>query len=212
MKFSELIFANLFARKSADPYDRLVRRGTFLVLLPCRRQGRRLRARRGHCGWMLVIINRISIIQPLPLSYRDKILHHFRRQKPSPQQLVGGVYRDEKNFFPRFAIGVENQRTVLPELKSPDDQWKRCRWIARGPSPAQKLPRALAGKLATASTLKRPPFFGGANAYKFNLGGIYHSTTVGGDEAVLPGFQWDAFEEGVLKPSGQRRTVRGETG
>ena len=40
--------------------------------------------------------------------------------------------------------------------------------------------------------------FGGANTWEFNLDGIYHSDTVGGDESQF-WFQWDAFEEGVPK-------------
>ena len=35
----------------------------------------------------------------------------------------GGVYQDEKNFFPQFVIDPENQRQVFPEFVVPDDQW-----------------------------------------------------------------------------------------
>ena len=37
----------------------------------------------------------------------------------------GGVYQDEKNFFPQFVIDPENQRQVMPELVVPDDQWQK---------------------------------------------------------------------------------------
>ena len=48
----------------------------------------------------LVVINRTSIIQPLPLAYADKI-----RRIPGVKELTyanwfGGVYQDERNFFP----------------------------------------------------------------------------------------------------------------
>ena len=52
----------------------------------------------------LVIINRISIIQPLPLSYRDKILRIPGVKAITHNNWFGGVYQDEKNFFPQFAI------------------------------------------------------------------------------------------------------------
>src|SRR5262245_37327310 len=47
----------------------------------------------------LVVINRTSIIQPLPLSYDDKI-----RRLPGVKDVTyanwfGGVYQDERNFF-----------------------------------------------------------------------------------------------------------------
>src|ERR1700729_721391 len=72
----------------------------------------------------LVIINRISIIQPLPLSYRDKILTIPGIKAITHNNWFGGVYQDEKNFFPQFAIDIENQRMVFPEMVVPDDQWK----------------------------------------------------------------------------------------
>jgi len=31
-----------------------------------------------------------------------------------PRQLVGGIYQDEKNFFPQFVIDPENQRQAFP--------------------------------------------------------------------------------------------------
>ena len=71
----------------------------------------------------LVIINRVSIIQPLPLSYRDQILRIPGVKFVTHNNWFGGVYQDEKNFFPQFAIDVENQRKVVPELIVPDDQW-----------------------------------------------------------------------------------------
>src|ERR1700729_2048241 len=71
----------------------------------------------------LVIINRISIIQPLPLSYRDQILRIPGVKSITHNNWFGGVYQDEKNFFPQFVIDPENQRQVMPELKVPDDQW-----------------------------------------------------------------------------------------
>ena len=60
----------------------------------------------------LVIINRTSIIQPLPLAYADKI-----RRIPGVKELTyanwfGGVYQDERNFFPQFAMDVDNWRRV----------------------------------------------------------------------------------------------------
>src|SRR5271169_2780567 len=73
----------------------------------------------------LVTINRISIIQPLPLSYRDQILHIPGVQSITHNNWFGGVYQDEKNFFPQFVIDPENQRQVMTEMRVSDDQWKK---------------------------------------------------------------------------------------
>src|SRR6202046_2611836 len=73
----------------------------------------------------LVIINRISIIQPLPLSYRDQIQRIPGVKSITHNNWFGGVYQDEKNFFPQFVIDPENQRQVMSELVVPDDQWQK---------------------------------------------------------------------------------------
>ena len=52
----------------------------------------------------LVTINRVSIIQPLPLSYSDKIARIPGVQSVTHDNWFGGVYQDEKNFFPQFVI------------------------------------------------------------------------------------------------------------
>jgi putative ABC transport system permease protein len=144
-----------------------------------------------------VIINRISIIQPLPLSYRDKILRIPGVKAITHNNWFGGVYQDEKNFFPQFAIDIENQRKVLPELKVPDDQWANFVKDRQGAIAGAKTAARFHWKIGDRIPIKTT-IFGGANTWEFNLDGIYHSETVGGDESQF-WFQWDAFEEGVPK-------------
>jgi putative ABC transport system permease protein len=145
----------------------------------------------------LVIINRISIIQPLPLSYREKILRIPGVKAITHNNWFGGVYQDEKNFFPQFAIDIENQRKVLPELKVPDDQWANFVKDRQGAIAGAKTAARFHWKIGDRIPIKTT-LFGGANTWEFNLDGIYHSETVGGDESQF-WFQWDAFEEGVPK-------------
>src|SRR5439155_334829 len=59
-----------------------------------------------------------------PLAYRDKILAIQGVKALTHNNWFGGVYQDEKNFFPQFVIDPENQRQVMTEMKVPDDQWK----------------------------------------------------------------------------------------
>jgi putative ABC transport system permease protein len=71
----------------------------------------------------LVVRNRISIIMPLPYSYRDVI-----RQLPHVAEVTfatwfGGYYQDMKNFFPNYAIDPETYRKVFPEYTFSDEEW-----------------------------------------------------------------------------------------
>src|SRR5208282_3057189 len=52
----------------------------------------------------LIVINRTSIINSIPLSYRDKILRIPGVKVITHDNWFGGVYIEEKNFFPQFVI------------------------------------------------------------------------------------------------------------
>lgn len=75
----------------------------------------------------LVVRNRVSLARPLPLFYGQKI-----RQIPGVRavmvfQWFGGTYkdaRDPSNFFPRFAVDVDELFTVYPEYVTPPEQKK----------------------------------------------------------------------------------------
>ncbi|MBI4877768.1 MAG: FtsX-like permease family protein [Acidobacteria bacterium] len=75
----------------------------------------------------LITMNRISLANPLPVSYRDRI-----RQVPGVREVIvmqwfGGSYkdaRDMKNFFARFAVEPDKMFTVYPEYQVPEDQKK----------------------------------------------------------------------------------------
>jgi putative ABC transport system permease protein len=61
----------------------------------------------GSSASRLVTRNAISIIFPLPLSYRDKIRQVEGVKIVSHGTWFGGVYIEEKNFFPNFAVDPE---------------------------------------------------------------------------------------------------------
>jgi putative ABC transport system permease protein len=198
MKFRQLIFANLFRKK----VRLILTIGSFAVALFLFSFLAVVKGAFGRGADIagadrLVIINRTSIIQPLPLSYRDKILRIPGVKAITHNNWFGGVYQDEKNFFPQFAIDIENQRKVLPELKVPDDQWANFVKDRQGAIAGTKTAARFHWKIGDRIPIKTT-IFGGANTWEFNLDGIYHSTTVGGDESQF-WFQWDAFEEGVPK-------------
>jgi putative ABC transport system permease protein len=71
----------------------------------------------------LVIINKVSLIQPLPLSYKEKILRIDGVKQLTYANWFGGVYIDEKNFFGQFAVDHETWRETYPNLKVTDAEW-----------------------------------------------------------------------------------------
>ena len=194
MKFSHLIFANLFRKK----IRLLLTIGSFAVALFLFAFLSVVKDAFGRGADVagadrLVIINRVSIIQPLPLSYRDKILRVQGVKAITHNNWFGGVYQEEKNFFPQFVIDVENQRKVIPELIVPDDQWANFVKDRQGAIAGASLAKRFGWKIGDRIPIKNA-LFGGAATWDFNLDGIYHGKRPQDDESQF-WFQWDYFEE-----------------
>lgn len=126
----------------------------------------------------LMVINKTSIIQPLPISYRDQMLRIPGVQAVSFDIWFGGIYQDPKNFFPTFAIDPDNQQKVYPELAVPDDQWKAFLDDREGAIVGSKLAERYKWKLGDRIPLKAP-IYGGS--WEFNIRGIYDSKIEGAD-------------------------------
>src|SRR6266404_4184286 len=120
----------------------------------------------------LVIINRAGLIQTIPLAYRDKILQLPGVKAVTHNNWFGGVYQDEKNFFPQFVIDIENQRQVMTEMRVPDDQWKNFVNDRQGAIAGAKTAARFGWKVGDRIPIKSSLYGGGA--WEFNLVGIYH--------------------------------------
>ena len=125
MKFRALILSNLFRKK----VRLILTLGSFAVALflfaflavvrdAFNRGGSVASANR------LVTINRVSIIQPLPLSYRDKIARIPGRAERDSRQLVRRRLSGREELLPpvRHRSRKPSAR-CLPELLVSDDQW-----------------------------------------------------------------------------------------
>jgi putative ABC transport system permease protein len=140
----------------------------------------------------LIIINRTSIINPIPLSYRDKILRIPGVTGITHNNWFGGTYIEEKNFFPQFVIDPENQRQVIPEFKVPDDQWNAFVKDREGAIVGARTMERFHWKIGQRVPIKQPML----GSWEFNIDGVYHGTRPGDDETQF-WFQWDYFEERV---------------
>jgi len=195
MKFSRLILANLFRKKV-----RLVLTvGSFAValfLFAFLAVVRDAFSRGADIASAdrLWVINRTSIINPLPLSYRDKMLRLPGVKMATHNNWFGGIYQDEKNFFPQFVIDPENQRQVFPELIVSDDQWnnflKDRQGAVVGVRTAERFGWKIGDRIPLQSTI-----WGNGN-WEFNIDGIYHGKRPQDDETQF-WFQWDYFQENV---------------
>lgn len=142
----------------------------------------------------LVTINRTSIINTIPLSYRDKIARIPGVKAVTHNNWFGGIYQDEKNFFPQFVIDPEAQRIVFPELLVSDDQWNAFLKDRQGAVVGARTAERFHWKIGDRIPIKTTLYGGGS--WEFNIDGIYHGKRPQDDETQF-WFQWDYFEEKV---------------
>jgi putative ABC transport system permease protein len=119
----------------------------------------------------LVVINKVSIIQPLPVSYEERLLHLPGVKAVTHQNWFGGVYQDERNFFPQMANDDETFRSVFGEFQIPDDQWQAYMTDREGAIVGPDLLKRYHWKVGDRVPLKGTIFPG---AWEFNIRGVYH--------------------------------------
>jgi putative ABC transport system permease protein len=196
MKFRRLILANLFRKKI-----RLVLTvlsfavALFLFTLLAVVRGAFSRGTDLAGADRLVVINRVGLINSMPLAYGDRI-----RQIPGVKFVThnnwfGGVYQDEKNFFPQFVIDPDNQRQVMTEMHVPDDQWKVFVNDRQGAVAGRNLAKRFGWKVGDRIPLQNA-LWGPTKTWEFNLDGIYTNDKEGGDESQF-WLQWNYFYENV---------------
>ncbi|OLB35064.1 MAG: hypothetical protein AUH11_16410 [Acidobacteria bacterium 13_2_20CM_57_17] len=196
MKYSRLIFANLFRKKARliltiGSFAVALFLFTFLAVVKnAFSRGTELAG-----ADRLVIINRAGLIQTIPLAYRDKILAIQGVKALTHNNWFGGVYQDERNFFPQFVIDPENQRQVMTEMKVPDDQWKNFVNDRQGAVVGAGLAKRFGWKTGDRIPLKNA-LYGPTKTWEFNLDGIYKNDHPGGDESQF-WLQWKYFDENV---------------
>ncbi len=204
MKFSGLIFANLFRKK----VRLLLTIGSFAVALFLFAflavvKSAFSRGTEVAGADRLVIASRVGLMQTLPISYDDKIAAIPGVKAVTHNHWFGGVYQDEKNFFVQFVIDPENMRKVMSEFVVPDDQWANFEKDRQGAVVGVKTAKRFGWKIGDRIPIKNS-LYGPTKTWEFNLDGIYHNDRPGGDENQF-WIQWKYFDENV--PAGVKSTA-----
>ncbi|MFN7972947.1 MAG: FtsX-like permease family protein [Acidobacteriota bacterium] len=194
MKYLPLLLTNLLRRKTRT----MLTIGSYVVALFL--FGFLVGIRESLLGGMelgsaerLGVINKTSLINPLPLSYGEKLLSIPGITGCTHMSWFGGVYVDEKNFFPQFAIDPATYLALFPEFKVPADQWKAL---------CEDKAGCIAGKKTAArfhwTIGQKIPIQGGIfpGLWEFKLRGIYEGTRKEDDESQF-WFRWDYLDESV---------------
>jgi len=196
MKFRKLILANLFRKKirlilTVGSFAVALFLFTFLAVV----RGAFSRNTELAGADRLVVINRVGLINTMPVAYGDKIRQIHGVKFVTHNNWFGGVYQDEKNFFPQFVIDPDNQRQVMIEMHVPDDQWKTFVGDRQGAIAGRNLAKRFGWKVGDRIPLQNA-LYGPTKTWEFNLDGIYTNDKEGGDESQF-WLQWNYFYENI---------------
>lgn len=148
----------------------------------------------------LITRNAISLIFPLPLSYKDKIRQIDGVKRLSYGNWFAGIYIDEKNFFANYAIEAKNYMALYPEFILPPDQKEAFLRDRKACVAGRKLVERYHWRIGDIITLKGTAFPGN---WEFVLRGIYHGRDESTDERVFF-FHWDYLNETLKKRASRR--------
>ncbi len=148
----------------------------------------------------LITRNAVSLVFFLPISYREKI-----RQVPGVTEVgysvwFGGVYIDEKNFFPNFATDAKTAMDLYPEFVLPENQKKAFLRDRKGAVVGIKTAERFGWKIGDMVTLKGTIFPGN---WEFVIRGIYRGARKSTDETQFF-FHWNYLNESLRKTAPYR--------
>jgi putative ABC transport system permease protein len=121
----------------------------------------------------LMVVNKVSIIQPLRYAYGDRMRRIRGVSVVSSFAWFGGVYQDEKNFFAQFAIEPEHHLRLYPEFVVPADEWRAFLEDKTGAVAGRALAERFGWKVGDRIPIRGTAFPG---TWEFNLRGIYAGT------------------------------------
>jgi putative ABC transport system permease protein len=139
----------------------------------------------------LVVINKNSIVQPLPLSYLERILQIRGVKEATCAVWFNGIYQDEKNFFAQLGIDHRTYRRIFREFKLDPAQWQDFTEDREGCVAGRKLMQRFGWKIGDRIPIRGSIWPG---TWEFNIRAVYSGTRDEDDENQF-WFRYDYFDE-----------------
>lgn len=150
----------------------------------------------------LVLINKVSLIIPLPVSYQTRLEQVTGVDVATHQTWFGGVYQDPANFFANIAVVPEAFLRIYPEFTLPPDQvqaWLTDRQGAIvGRDLADRFGWKAGDRIPLTGTIWQPKQ---GKPWEFNVSGIYDGEA-GIDKTQLF-FRYDYLDENRARGAGE---------
>jgi putative ABC transport system permease protein len=154
----------------------------------------------------LMMMNKMSLIQPLPISYLSRIQNTPGVTLVSHSSWMGGIYQKPSTNVYEFAVDAESYFKMYPEFKVDPQQWANFmadrQGCIVGRDTATRLGWKIGDKIPIMGTFNRPKTGDGVT-WEFNLDAIYDGDKNTDKTQFL--FHWKYLDE-------TRRNAQGITG
>ena len=143
----------------------------------------------------LVMIQKVSFIQPLPVSYQGRIATTDGVAAVTHATWFGGIYQDPKNWFAQFAVEPDAWMQMYPEYVLPED--RKQAWYANrtgaiiGRALADRFGWKVGDRIPLQATIYRKA---DESPWTFTVEGIYEAGTRGADTTQMF-FHYDYLNE-----------------
>jgi len=151
----------------------------------------------------LVLIHKVSLIMPLPVSYQQRLQQTQGVEIASHQTWFGGIYQDPSNFFANIAVVPEPFLKTYPEFVLPPEQVEAWRNDRQGAIIGRDLAERFNWKIGDKIPLTAPIWLpkGGGTTWEFNVVGIYDGADAVDKTQMF--FRYDYLDENRAQGQGQ---------
>jgi putative ABC transport system permease protein len=120
----------------------------------------------------LVLINKVTLILPLPISYQNKIQQVTGVERVTHQTWFNGAYQQPTNILTTMATDPVSFLEVYPEIKIPQEQVQAWLKDRQGAIAGKQLAAKYGWKIGDRIPLTSP-IWRSKDPWEFNLVGIY---------------------------------------
>lgn len=150
----------------------------------------------------LVLIHKVSLIMPLPVSYLARLNTTEGVTMATHNTWFGGVYQDPANFFAQIAVEPEPFMKLYPEYQVPPEQMQA--WLADrqgvmvGVDLAKRFGWKVGDRIPIVGTIWQPKQ---GQVWEFNIAGLYDGES--GIDKTQFFFRYDYLDENRQQGEGQ---------
>lgn len=144
----------------------------------------------------LIVIDKISLINPLPFSYLNRIASVDGVESVTHASWFGGYYQEPQNQFGQFPVDPESYMAMYPEFNMPAEQMEAWKKNRVGAAVGQELADAYGWKVGDRIPIQATIWtrLDGGRTWEFDLEGIFSTDDPRGSSALML-FHYDYFDE-----------------